>query len=100
MILIGSRGRAHEFGHRSVRGPFHVTNNREPKCNDGEKLQRHCGSCSSPTELGAEYWHRFPPEIGLRWRYINARSSNVNGFTSHADLMPKRRQCTVRLACR
>jgi hypothetical protein len=52
IIRIGRRwfGRAHEFGLSSIRWPFHVTNNRERKREQDEKLDHHCGGYSPPTD--------------------------------------------------
>jgi hypothetical protein len=52
IIRIGRRwfGRAHEFGLSSIRWPFHVTNNRERKREQDEKLDYHCGGYSPPTD--------------------------------------------------
>src|SRR5713101_3041880 len=61
-------GRAHEFGLRTIRCPFHVTNNRERKREQDEKLDHHCGGYSPPTGaavvlmLAIEQWHRSLPK--------------------------------------
>jgi hypothetical protein len=43
-------GRAHEFGQIDGRWPFHVTNNRERKREQDEKLDHRCSGYSPPTD--------------------------------------------------
>jgi hypothetical protein len=47
-------GRAHKFGLSSVRWPFHVTNNRERKREQDEKLDDDRVAYSPPMDLAIE----------------------------------------------
>ena len=66
MVRIRCRwlGRAHEFGNGNFRRPFHVTDNRQRKCEQDDKLNYHGSAYSPPLDLIIEQGHRAPPETG------------------------------------